>query len=278
MSWLEAVILGIVQGLTEFLPISSSAHIRIVAALAGWSDPGAAFTAVIQIGTETAVVAYFHRTIGRIIAAWFRSLYSPKWRHDPHARMGWLVIVGTVPIVVLGVLFQDQIKHVFRDLRLTALTLIVFGLILGLADRIGRRQRTLDHLTVAHGLIYGFAQALALIPGVSRSGGTLTAGRLLGYQRPDATEYGFLLAVPAVFGSGFYELADVGGHNGPAWPPTILATLVSFAVGYAVIAWLMSYIKTHSFAVFVAYRVALGLLLLGLVASGVLTPDAGPSV
>lgn len=278
MGWFEAVILGIVQGLTEFLPISSSAHIRITAAFAGWNDPGAAFTAVTQLGTESAVLLYFREKIGKVLVAWFRSLYSPRWRGNPDARMGWLVIAGTIPIVVLGLLLQDPIKYAFRDLRLTALTLIVFGLILGLADHYGRKERDLDHLTVGHGLIYGFAQALALIPGVSRSGGTLTAGRLLGYQRAEATEYSFLLAVPAVFGSGVYELKDVGGASGPVWGPTITATIIAFAVGYAVIAWLMKFIKTHSFTVFVVYRVVLGLLLLGLIAFGVLDPNAGPNV
>ncbi|HET6290394.1 MAG TPA: undecaprenyl-diphosphatase UppP, partial [Amycolatopsis sp.] len=239
MSWLEALILGLVQGLTEFLPISSSAHLRVSAAFAGWDDPGAAFTAVTQIGTETAVVLYFRKKIGRILAAWFRSLRRPStWRDDPDARMGWLVIIGTLPIATLGLLFEDEIEHAFRDLRLIAMTLIVFGILLGVADYLGRRERDLDHLTVPHGIAFGFAQALALIPGVSRSGGTITAGRMLGYKREEAAEYAFLLAVPAVFASGFYQLADIGGDNAPEWGPTIVATIVAFAVGYAVIAWL----------------------------------------
>ncbi|WP_086838438.1 undecaprenyl-diphosphate phosphatase [Amycolatopsis kentuckyensis] len=277
MGWFEALVLGLVQGLTEFLPISSSAHLRIVAALAGWDDPGAAFTAVTQIGTELAVIIYFGPKIGRILRAWFFSIYRPEWRRDPDARLGWLIIVGSMPIVVLGLLLQDQIDSAFRDLRITATVLIVFGLILLVADRIGKQERTLDDLTVPHGLGFGFAQALALIPGVSRSGGTTSAGLLLGYTRAEAAEYSFLLALPAVFGSGVYKLKDIGSGDVPAqWGPTILATLVAFGVGYIVIAWLMAYIKKRSFVPFVVYRLALGVLLFVLIFTGALDPNAGP--
>lgn len=278
MGWFEAVILGIVQGLTEFLPISSSAHLRITAAFAGWGDPGAAFTAVTQIGTELAVILYFGKKIGAIIRSWFFSLYKPEYRHDPDARIGWLIIVGSLPIVVLGLLFQEHIKSAFRDLRLIAIVLIVFGVLLALADRFGRKYRDLDHLTVPHGLGYGLAQSLALIPGVSRSGGTITAGLALGYQRAYAAEYAFLLAVPAVLGSGFYELKDIGNGTSPAWGPTILATVIAFFVGYAVIAGLMAYIKKRSFMPFVIYRIALGTLLLVLIYAGALDPEAGPVI
>ena len=274
MSWLEAVVLGIIQGLTEFLPISSSAHLRISAALIGWDDPGAAFTAVTQLGTETAVLIYFRRDIANILTAWTRSLAKPELRSHPDARMGWLVILGSVPIGILGLLFEEQIDSAFRDLRLTALTLIVFGILLGIADRVGAKQRTLDQLTVRHGIAYGFAQALALIPGVSRSGGTITAGMLLGYRREAATRYAFLLAVPAVFASGLYKLTDIG-DAATAWAPTLVATLVAFFVGFAVIAWLMRFISTRSYMPFVAYRLVLGALLIALVAFGVLDPDAG---
>lgn len=278
MGWFESLVLGLVQGLTEFLPVSSSAHVRIVAALAGWDDPGAAFTAVTQIGTELAVVLYFGAKIGRILRAWFLGLFRPAWRRDPDSRLGWLIIVGSLPIVVLGLLLQDQIDRSFRDLRITATTLIVFGVILLIADRVGAQRRSLDHLTVPHGLAFGVAQALALIPGVSRSGGTTSAGLLMGYTRAEAAEYSFLLALPAVFGSGLYKLTDIGKHGEIAqWGPTILATLVAFGVGYLVIAWLMSYIKRRSFVPFVIYRVALGVLLFGLVFGGVLDPNAGPA-
>jgi undecaprenyl-diphosphatase len=278
MGWFEALVLGLVQGLTEFLPISSSAHLRITAALAGWDDPGAAFTAVTQIGTELAVIIYFGKKIGQVLIAWFYSLYKKEWRHDPDARLGWLIIVGSLPIVVLGLLFQDAIDHSFRDLRVTASMLIVFGVILFVADRVGRQYRDLDHLTVPHGLGYGFAQAMALIPGVSRSGGTVSAGLFLGYTRSEATEYAFLLALPAVFGSGLYKLKDIGADGKPAqWGPTILATLVAFGVGYVVIAWLMRFIKTRSYLPFVVYRIALGLLLLVLVFTGALDANAGPT-
>ena len=175
MSWFEAVVLGIVQGLTEFLPISSNAHLRIVGAAFGWDDPGAAFTAITQIGTELAVLLYFARDIGRIISAWGASLFDAKRRSDPDARMGWLIIVGSIPIIILGLLFQKQIETNLRDLRIVAIALVAFSLILYVADRRGAKKRELEDLTVGHGVVYGLAQALALIPGVSRSGGTITA-------------------------------------------------------------------------------------------------------
>lgn len=275
ISYFQALVLGIAQGLTEFLPISSSAHLRITAGVAGWQDPGAAFTAVTQIGTELAVVLYFRKDIARILHSWFASLPARRWPDDPDARLGWLVIFGTLPIVVFGLFLETPIDSVFRDLRLTAITLIVFGLILGWADRRGRDDRELGDMTVRHGLAYGFAQAMALVPGVSRSGGTITAGRLMGYSRAAATRYAFLLAVPAVFGSGVYKLKDIGGDRAVAWGPTILATGVAFAVGFVVIAWLMRFLQTRSYAPFVAYRVALGVLILVLVFGGVLDPESG---
>ncbi|MBO9533140.1 MAG: undecaprenyl-diphosphate phosphatase [Solirubrobacteraceae bacterium] len=276
MNYLEALLLGIVQGLTEFLPISSSAHLRITSALAGWGDPGAAFTAVTQLGTELAVVLYFGKDIIRIAKAWFRSLPAMRWPDDPDARMGWLVIFGSMPIVILGLVLESPIDSAFRDLRLIAINLIIFGLILGLVDRMSRSERELEDLTVKHGVIYGFAQAMALLPGVSRSGGTITAGRLLGYSREAATRFAFLLAIPAVFGSGIYKLKDIGADDGgTGWGPTIFATVVAFAVGLAVIAWLMRYLKTRSYMPFVVYRVALGIFVIILVTAGALDPSSG---
>ncbi|MFF2311097.1 undecaprenyl-diphosphate phosphatase [Streptomyces albidoflavus] len=293
MSWFESFILGLVQGLTEFLPISSSAHLRLTAAFAGWHDPGAAFTAITQIGTETAVLIYFRKDIATIVGAWCRSVValvrrddSMRGNHD--AQLGWLVIIGSIPIGVLGLTLKDQIEGPFRDLRLIATTLIVMGLVLGLADRLAARAetgggrhranggKTLRDLGVRDGLIYGCCQALALVPGVSRSGATISGGLLMGYTREAAARYSFLLAVPAVLASGFYELRDAGeGHV--AWGQTVFATLVAFVVGYAVIAWFMRFITTRSFMPFVYYRVALGILIFALVAAGVLSPHAGES-
>jgi undecaprenyl-diphosphatase len=275
MGWFEAVVLGVVQGLTEFLPISSSAHLRIVSEAFGWDDPGAAFTAITQIGTEIAVLLYFRRDIGRIIAAWVASL-AGKRKGDPDARMGWLIIVGSVPIVVLGLLFQDRIETTLRDLRIVAIALVAFSLILFWADRVGAKRRELDQLTVGHGIAFGFAQAMALIPGVSRSGGTITMGLFLGYTRAAAARYSFLLAVPAVLGSGFFQAyealtGDVAGET-VAWGPTIVATVIAFAVGLSVIAWLLRYLNRGSFTPFVVYRVVLGLTVLALVGTGVLNP------
>jgi undecaprenyl-diphosphatase len=278
VGWFEAVVLGLVQGLTEFLPISSSAHLRIVGEAFGWDDPGAAFTAITQIGTELAVLLYFRHDIARIVVAWFRSfrLRGSGDRPDPDARMGWLIIIGSIPIVVLGLLFQDQIETSLRDLRIVATALIVFSLVLYWADRVGAKKRELDELTVRDGVLYGLAQAMALVPGVSRSGGTITAGLLLGYTRAAAARYSFLLAVPAVLGSGFFQAyealtGDVEGA-GVAWGPTILATVLAFGVGLSVIAWLLRYLNRGSFTPFVVYRIVLGLLVLGLVFAGVLDP------
>ena len=258
MNYLEAAFLGLIQGLTEFLPISSSAHLRIVGEfLPNAEDPGAAFTAITQLGTETAVIIYFWRDIVRIIGAWFASLTGRIPRNDPDARMGWLVIIGSVPIVILGLLFQDQIETVFRSLWLTATTLIVFGLILATADALGRHVRTLDRLGTRHGVIYGFAQALALIPGVSRSGGTITAGLFMGYTREAAARYSFLLAIPAVFGSGLYQLAKSlrdGFGSGPyGLGETAVATVIAFVVGFVIIGWFMRYISSRSYRLFVWY-------------------------
>lgn len=278
MNWFDAVILGLVQGLTEFLPISSSAHIRIVGEWIGVSDPGATFTAIIQIGTETAVVLYFWKDIVRIISRWFGSLTKKVPRDDPDARMGWLIIVGSIPIVILGVLLQDLIRDQFRSLWIVATTLIVFGVILGLADIFGRNVKQLDDLTWRDGIIYGFAQALALIPGVSRSGGTITAGRLMGYDRPSAARYSFLLAIPAVFGSGLYELYSAFTDEAAipiAWGPTIIATIIAFGSGLAIIAFLMKYIQRGSFMPFVLYRIGLGTLIIVLLALGVMDPLSG---
>ncbi|MEU2940373.1 undecaprenyl-diphosphate phosphatase [Nocardiopsis alba] len=275
MSLIEAIVLGLVQGLTEFLPISSSGHLRVVSAFFGWPDPGAAFTAVSQIGTELAVVIYFRKRIWAILSTWTRSLVVRELRSDINARMGWYVILGSVPIVVLGLLLEDQIDSVFRDLRLVALNLIIFGVILGIADRYARKQRSLEDLNVPRGLAFGMFQALALIPGVSRSGGTITGGMLLGFNRKDAAEYAFLLALPAVFGSGFYKMLDIGGDEYAGWGATIVGTVIAGVVGFVVIAWLMKFISTHSFMPFVYYRVALGIVILALVSWGALDPQGG---
>ncbi|MFD5121434.1 undecaprenyl-diphosphate phosphatase [Streptomyces sp. NPDC058385] len=289
MSWFESFILGLVQGLTEFLPISSSAHLRLTAAFAGWHDPGAAFTAITQLGTETAVVIYFRKDIARIISAWFRSLTNKALRSDHDAQMGWLVIVGSIPIGVLGVAFKDQIEGPFRDLRLTATTLIVMGIVLGVADRLAardevggkhravRERKGLKDLSVKDGLIYGVCQAMALIPGVSRSGATISGGLLMGYTREAAARYSFLLAIPAVLASGVFELKDAGQDGSVSWGPTAFATIIAFGVGYAVIAWFMKFISTKSFMPFVYYRILLGIVLIALVTAGVLSPHAGES-
>lgn len=266
---LEALFLGIVQGLTEFLPISSSAHIRIVGVfMTNANDPGAAFTAITQIGTELAVLIYFRKDILQIARAWLKRDGSAE------ARLGTLIIIGSLPIVVLGYLGQDYITNHFRSLWVVASMLIIFGLILGFADKYGTREKELSTLNVPDGIRYGMAQSLALIPGVSRSGATIAMGRLLGYKREAALRYSFLLALPAVFGSGLYELNKALGDSSVSvysMPEILVATATAFFVGYAVIAWLMKYISTKSFTPFVIYRVVLGTLLLIALATGVIS-------
>ncbi|MHA3683035.1 undecaprenyl-diphosphate phosphatase [Leucobacter sp. HY1910] len=280
MGIFEAILLGIIQGLTEFLPVSSSAHLRVASELMGIGDAGAAFTAITQLGTEAAVVVFFWRDITRIIGAWFKSLTGKLPRKDPDALMGWWIIVGTVPIVVLGLVFQDHIETTLRSLWFTAITLIVFGLLLGLADRVGRKQRDIKDLTWKRGLAYGFAQALALIPGVSRSGGTITAGLLMGYKREAAARYSFLLAIPAVFGSGFYQLFKVLKSPTDTTPMglTAIATVVAFGIALVVIGLFMKYISKRSFMPFVVYRVLLGIVIIVLLATGVLTAEGGTAI
>ncbi|KKW67691.1 hypothetical protein AAV94_08565 [Lampropedia cohaerens] len=274
MHWFEAVVLGLLQGLTEFLPVSSSAHLRIFGPLLpSGGDPGAAFTAITQLGTEAAVLIYFRRDLQRIARSWFAALVNPVRRRDPDAKMGWFILLGTVPIVVLGLACSPLIEGAARNLYLTAATLIGFALLLGVADRCGRKVRTLSALNWRHAMLFGLAQAMALIPGVSRSGGTITGGLLLGYTREAAARYSFLLAVPAVIASGFYQLFK-------NWPqiasvslmPTAIATLVAFISGYAVIVVFLKWISHHSYLPFVLYRIVLGALVLLLLSMGILTP------
>jgi undecaprenyl-diphosphatase len=275
---IEAIILGIIQGLTEFLPISSSAHIRIFGEfMDDANDPGARFTAITQIGTELAVLIYFRKDIAAILRSWFEQVVQRKeliGEAKSQARIGWLIIIGTVPIVVLGYLGSDIIENNLRSLWLIATTLIVFGVILGLADTYGKRERTLDQLSNRHGIMYGLAQALALMPGVSRSGATIAMGRFLGYKREAALRYSFLLALPAVFGSGFYQLQGAvssSESNVFSLAETAVATGIAFVVGYLVIAWLLKFVSTKSFMPFIIYRIALGTLLLILLGTGVIS-------
>ncbi len=272
-AWAEAAFLGLLQGLTEFLPVSSSAHLRIVGPLLpSGGDPGAAFTAITQIGTEAAVLLYFRRELSAIAGSWWQYVASAGRHADADSRMGWLILIGTLPIAVLGLLFKDAIETSLRNLHITAAMLIGFALLLWAADRFGAQRRTLKDLGWRDGLLFGLAQALALIPGVSRSGGTITAGLLMGYTREAAARYSFLLAVPAVLASGFYQLwrsAEVGSPI--AAGPTALATVVAFGVGYVVIVAFMKFVTTRSYLPFVFYRIALGLVVLALLQAGVLS-------
>jgi undecaprenyl-diphosphatase len=273
VSLLEAIVLGITQGLTEFLPISSTAHLRIVPAFAGWEDPGAAFTAVTQLGTMAAVLLYFRVDLARIARAWLRSLRDPDARRELDARLGWYIVLGTIPIGIFGLAFKDQIETGARDLYLIGIALILLGLVLLAAERVASHDRPLEEITTRDGIVIGFAQALALIPGVSRSGATLTAGLFMGLDRTSAARFSFLLSIPAVVLSGLLEFVSIlngqdGQHVGLG--ALAVATLLAFVVGYASIAFLLRYLSNHSTIVFVVYRVALGTLVLVLVSSGVI--------
>lgn len=276
MTPFDALILGIVQGLTEFLPISSSAHVQIAQHLLGLSAMPkpqlTAFIATIQLGTELAVVIYFWRDIVRIASAWIKSLGSKPKAISQDAKMGWLIIAGSLPVVIIGLVFKDAIENQLRSLWVIAVSLIAFGLILGVADKFGKRQKSIQQLTTKHGLLFGLGQALAVIPGVSRSGGTITVGLLLGYSRQAAARYSFLLAIPAVVASGLFEFAttykDLSQQDLLA---TIVATLVSFAVGFSVIVGLLRYLERGSFMPFVIWRVGVGTALLVLLSIGQIT-------
>jgi undecaprenyl-diphosphatase len=271
MSLLEAIVLGVVQGLTEFLPISSTGHLRIVPAFLGWEDPGAAFTAVTQLGTMAAVLLYFREDLTRIGLAWLGSVRDRSRRREFDARLGWYIVLGTVPIGVLGVLFKDQIETGARDLYLVGIALIVFGLIMYVADHMATRRRQIEEVETRDGFWVGMAQALALVPGVSRSGATITAGLFLGLDRAAAARFSFLLSVPAIVLSGLFELASIidgeeGQHAGTG--SLLVATSLAFVVGYASIAFLLRFLTTHTLFVFVAYRVVLGAIVLALAGAG----------
>jgi undecaprenyl-diphosphatase len=271
VSVFEAIVLGIVQGVTEFLPISSTAHLRIVPAFAGWEDPGAAFTAVTQLGTMTAVLLYFRADLWRIGRAWTRSLRNRAARRELDARLGWYILLGTIPIGIFGLAFKDQIETGARDLTLIGTALIVLGLVLLVAEKVGKRERSIEQITTRDGVVLGFAQALALVPGVSRSGATITAGLFLGLDRESAARFSFLLSVPAVVLSGLLELSSIasgeeGQHVGTA--DLAIATFFAFISGYAAIAFLLRYLATHTTVLFVVYRVVLGTVVLVLVSAG----------
>ncbi|MCP3802805.1 undecaprenyl-diphosphate phosphatase [Allokutzneria sp. A3M-2-11 16] len=272
MDWVQALVLGVVQGLTEFLPISSSAHLRITSELFFDSDAGASFTAVTQLGTEAAVLIYFAKDIWRLLSTWFRGFTDASVRRTADYRIAWYVVIGTLPIGVLGYLFKDEIRTSARNLWLVATTLIVFAVLLGLAERFGRQRRTVEQMTMKDGVIMGCAQAMALVPGVSRSGGTITAGLAIGLTREAATRYSFLLAIPAVVASGVFSIPDVFERGGAGLQPSvaqmIVATAIAFAIGYATIAWLLRYVAKHSVYVFVWYRIALGLFLFAMLGAG----------
>lgn len=272
MTLLEAIVLGIAQGLTEFLPISSTAHLRIIPAFAGWEDPGALFTAVIQLGTVAAVIIYFWRDLLKIVGTWLASLRRPELRGELDARMGWYLIIATIPISIAGLAFKDQIETGARNLYLIGTILIVAGIVLAAADRLGRKVRQIDQVGRRDAIWIGIAQAFALIPGTSRSGATITAGLFLGLEREAAARFSFLLSIPAIVLSGLFGLTElVSGENGVSFVDLSVATLFAFIFGYISIAFLLRYLAHHSMMIFVYYRLILGVLVIALAAAGTIS-------
>ena len=287
MNFFQAIFLGLVQALTEYLPVSSSAHIRIIGDLMLGSDPGAAFTAIIQIGTELAVILYFRRDIIRILGAWFGSLFGKEGKdfksrmgaHNPDTQMGWFIILGTMPILIAGLLFKHAIEGSLRNLWITVTVLVLFGVLLWVVDARSKQVKTMKVMTWKDALIFGIGQMLALIPGVSRSGGTITFGRAMGYTREAAVRVSFLMAIPAVFGAGILEavsaVKDVAAGDAgmfPGWGPTIAAAIVAFVVGYVVIIGFLKFVSTFSYKAFAIYRIGLAVVVALLLITGVLSP------
>jgi undecaprenyl-diphosphatase len=286
MSIVEAIVLAVVQGLTEFLPISSTAHLRIVPALLGWGDPGAAFSAVIQIGTLAAVLAYFWRDVVRILSAMVADLSRGKLATTHDALLGWMIAAGTVPIVVCGLLFKDEIKTTLRSLYVVSAALVVLALLLAMIELVVRRRiaagdagRDVSELTWRDALVVGFAQAAALVPGTSRSGATIFGGLTCGLSREAAARYSFLLSIPSVLLAGLYQLVDARAELFASQAQAVnlvVALVVSAAVGYATIPWLLGFLRTHSTFVFIVYRLILAGVLLGLLTTGRLSAgDSG---
>lgn len=287
MNFFQAIFLGLVQALTEYLPVSSSAHIRIIGDLMLGSDPGAAFTAIIQIGTELAVILYFRHDIIRILGAWFGSLFGKEGKdfksrmgaHNPDTQMGWFIILGTMPILIAGLLFKHAIEGSLRNLWITVTVLALFGVLLWVVDARSKQVKTMKEMTWKDALIFGIGQVLALIPGVSRSGGTITFGRAMGYTREAAVRVSFLMAIPAVFGAGILEavsaVKDVAAGDAgmfPGWGPTIAAAIVAFVVGYVVIIGFLKFVSTFSYKAFAIYRIGLAIVVALLLITGVLSP------
>lgn len=278
MSWLQVIVLSALQGLTEFLPVSSSGHLRIFSTWWFGADAGASFTAVVQLGTEAAVLVFFFKDIVRIIVAWFRGLFNADKRDDPDYRLGWFVIVGSIPIGIIGLLAKDLIRDAARNLWITAIVLILFSFVFLLAEKMGKQDRPVEPkqlkgLTMKDAIVMGLAQCLALIPGVSRSGGTISAGLFLNMSREAAARFSFLLAIPAVLASGLFSLPDAFDPSvgqSASWAQLLIGTAVAFVVGYAAIAWFLQFVQKHSLAWFAGYRVILGLLVMGLLAAGII--------
>lgn len=266
MDIVKAIVLGAVQGLTEFLPVSSTAHLKVVPALMGWSDPGAGFTSIVQLGTTFAVIVYFWRDLAQILVAWLKSFVDPETRKSIEAKQGWAIFVGTLPIGIFGVAFKDQIETTFRSLNIISSSLIGLGFLMLFAEKVGSQQRNIKDINNKSGLLFGIWQALALIPGMSRSGSTITGGLLAGFNRYAAARFSFLLATPAILLAALFNLKNHPDlYSESQLGAILISTLTAFIVGYMAIKFLMKFLQTHSMMIFVVYRIGLGALLYWLV-------------
>jgi undecaprenyl-diphosphatase len=277
MAWWEAILLGAVEGFTEFLPVSSTGHLTILESVLGYStnDPDVtAFTAIIQVGAVAATIFFLRADIVRILRAWFRGLANRDERGDRDYRFGWAVILGSIPIAVVGLAFKEEIETTLRSLWFVAWALILWSGVMWFADSRATQERHEEDVTWRDTLIIGLVQCLALIPGVSRSGATMSAGLLRGIDRVAVTRLAFFLSIPALTGAGILQTITEFDRisTGVGWGPTLLATAVSFVVALAAVSWLLRYIARHTYSVFIIYRVALGTLVLALLSAGVLSP------
>ncbi|MFQ5839518.1 MAG: undecaprenyl-diphosphatase UppP [Candidatus Methylomirabilales bacterium] len=270
MSTGQAAMLGLIQGLTEFLPISSIAHLRIIPALLGWADPGAPLSAVLQLGTLVAVLVYFARDLGALTREAIRGLLRGRPLQSMEARLAWFILIGTLPIGIAGLLFQDFIEGGGRSLSVIASSLVGLALVLWLAEVRGSRRLAMDRIGFLQSQAIGLAQALALVPGTSRSGVTITAGLFVGMTREAATRFSFLLGIPAILASGLYKLTGLlgSGIEQIGWGDLLLGLAAAAISGYAAIDFLLKYLRRHTTYIFIWYRIGLGLLLWGLIASG----------
>lgn len=279
LTLIQAILLGILQGLTEFLPVSSTAHMEVIPQLFKMEDPGATFSAICQLGPIVAIIAYFRNDLAKYIKGMGRTSGLKRLKVDADGRIGWFTVMGTLPLMVFGLLLEHKIDTSFRSLKLTAASLIILALVLLAAEMVGKRNRNLETMTLKESQVIGWAQVFALIPGTSRSGVTMTAGLFQGLDRESAARFSFLLSIPAITLAGLYKVykAAKGGGIGGELVPDLVAALVAGVVAYVIINWFLGFMKEHTTKGFIVYRIALGVLILILLRANYLhVPPVAP--